>query len=99
MLETFGWDTVNDSEDGGMDYWFQNENQPPLLFWQAARGDNNYDGQINFADMMIFISWWLESETSTDPGTRLQSDSNFDGIVNLEDMSIIIKQMDMGAVG
>ncbi len=91
ILETFGWDTVNNNEDGQMDYWFQEENRLPLLFWQALRGDANYDGTADMQDLMILADWWLLSDDAIDEGIRLRGDINLDGRVDMLDFVEIVK--------
>ncbi|MFI4912116.1 MAG: GLUG motif-containing protein [Sedimentisphaeraceae bacterium JB056] len=90
LLETFGWDTVNNNEDGRMDCWFQYDQESPRLFWEAEPGDANYDGVINLDDIAVMIGWWLESNQNLPADIRLQNDYNYDGIVNLKDVIVLV---------
>ncbi len=81
-----GWDFVNEDMNGQMEVWYMPQDDYPRLYWQAAKGDINYDGQISEGDVLILAAQWL---TAFQQGQRLTADINQDGIVNLQDYCVI----------
>lgn len=90
--ETFisaGWDFVDEDVNGQMYVWYMLENDYPLLYWQAGKGDINYDGQLNVNDLKVFAFQWL---SLSQEGMRIVSDINIDRVVDLNDYVEIAEQ-------
>ncbi len=81
-----GWDFVNESANGSMDLWYLPTGDYPRLYWQAGKGDINYDGVLNPLDLSVFASQWLSSPHETQ---RLSADINEDQTVDLLDYAIL----------
>ncbi len=81
-----GWDFVNETDNGLMDLWYIQPLDYPKLYWQAAAGDINYDGDVNEDDLEAMASQWL---LLPQPNQRLTADLNEDGIVDLPDYSVL----------
>ena len=81
-----GWDYVNEDTAGMLDVWFQNTGEYPKLYWQASRGDSDYDGNVDEDDLVIICGQWLSSSTET---ARLEGDADFDGTVNIVDVALM----------
>ncbi len=81
-----GWDFVNETTNGQMDAWYMDADDYPLLYWQAAKGDVNYDGNLNESDLRVMISQWL---MAVQANQRLSADIDDNGIVDFADFSIL----------
>ncbi len=83
---TAGWDFVNEDINGQMQVWYMPIDDYPLLYWQAAKGDVNYDGNLNEFDLRVMISQWL---MAAQENQRLCADIDDNGIVDFADFSIL----------
>jgi hypothetical protein len=83
---TAGWDFVNETDNGLMDFWHIQTADYPKLYWQARAGDINYDGDINENDLAVMTSQWLTLPLANQ---RLAADINENGEVDLLDYSLL----------
>ncbi len=88
-----GWDFVNEDVNGRMDLWYMPQDDYPYLYWQAAKGDIDYDESVDIMDLMIVAQWWLLSDDALDEGVRLRGDINLDGRVDMLDFVELMKAM------
>ncbi len=88
-LISAGWDFVNETDNGLMDLWYCLENEYPKLYWQAAKGDLDYNGTIEESDLFIMATQWLSQQIENQ---RLAGDINEDGIVDTLDLGIMAWQ-------
>ncbi len=54
-----GWDFVNEELNGLKQVWYMPTDDYPRLYWQAAKGDVNYDGDVNESDLYVIAAQWL----------------------------------------
>ncbi len=84
-----GWDFVNETATGRMDVWCMPQDGYPMLWWQAGKGDINYDGVVDEGDLAVMVWQWLALPQD---GERLVGDVNIDGAVDLADYAILAGQ-------
>jgi hypothetical protein len=84
-----GWDFVNEESNGQMYVWYISEGDYPRLYWQAAKGDMNYDGTVDPSDLFLFAENWLSRSRLQE---RIVADINADGVVNLLDYYLLGQQ-------
>ncbi len=80
------WDFVNETANGRMDLWYMPQDGYPMLWWQAGKGDINYDGVVDDSDLTVMAWQWLSLPQG---GQRLVGDINIDGAVDLADYAIL----------
>ncbi len=88
-IDTFladGWDFVNEADNGLMDLWQCLDGEYPRLYWQADKGDLDYDGTVDDDDLAILIWQWLSLPQEDE---RLVADINEDGMVDIQDFAIL----------
>ncbi len=81
-----GWDFVNEETNGLMDLWYMPQGGYPMLWWQAAKGDFNYDGGIDLLDLGVITAQWLDQSTES---YRPACDANGDGVVDFLDYAML----------
>ncbi len=80
-----GWDFVNEAANGRMDLWYMPQGGYPRLWWQAGKGDIDYDGVVDEGDLAVMVWQWLNTPQDEQ---RLAADINGDGVVDLLDYVI-----------
>ncbi len=88
-----GWDFTGESANGDMDLWYLLPGGCPRLYWQAAKGDINYDGELSLLDLRVLAAQWLTTPNETQ---RLAADINSDGAVDLLDYAEFCANWVMG---
>ena len=93
LLDTFidaGWDFAAEGDNGQMEVWYMLEGDYPRLYWQADKGDVNYDGFVDELDLDVIISQWLNVAAENQ---RLVGDIDESGVVDNADFAIYAEQM------
>ncbi|MFI4911164.1 MAG: GLUG motif-containing protein [Sedimentisphaeraceae bacterium JB056] len=81
----FGWDFVGEVHNGLMEVWYMLEGDYPRLYWEADKGDVNYDGFVDELDLSVIISQWLSSAAEQQ---RLVADIDESGEVDNTDFAL-----------
>ena len=75
-----------------LDWFFSYIGEPETEFIPDLYGDVNFDGQLNITDIVLIVSYVLNTTQPTEE-EQLTADINQDGVVNILDVIQVVSEI------